>query len=242
MNRAKAFTLIELLVVISIISLLISILLPALGAARASGRAIQCAANIRGIGLGIASYSNAYRNHYPNYRFAYANGPGGYISWDQFIGGELMDIGVSYPKWADGKRPPGIFACPSSQQVMSTYNRSNYTPTLHMMPEWNTISPRVDDVLNPSDIVVLVEGYNLSVIHAWKPDSTGTLYTTMGLDGRHTNGMASNDRSNTVNSLYIDGHVQRQKIEELVYDVSTSAAVENMWRNKAPWKPNLSSN
>ncbi|MAX25968.1 MAG: hypothetical protein CMJ19_15840 [Phycisphaeraceae bacterium] len=241
MQRSKAFTLIELLVVISIISLLINILLPALGAARASGRAIQCAANMRGVGLGVASYCDAYRNHYPNYRFAYANGPGGYISWDHFIGGEFLNMGVAYPTWADGKRPPGILACPSSQLVMSTYNRSDYTANRHLMPEWNTISPRVDDILNPSDIVVLVEGYNIGAISAWRADSAGVLYTTMGLHGRHTNGMASNDRSNTVNSLYADGHVQKQKIEALVYDVSTSAAVENMWRNKAPWKPNLSS-
>lgn len=52
----RAFTLIELLVVISIIALLIAILLPALGSARASARAIQCASNLRQMGVGVAAY------------------------------------------------------------------------------------------------------------------------------------------------------------------------------------------
>lgn len=58
----RVFTLIELLVVISIISLLISILLPALQAARAASRSVKCLSNQRQIGLGMAMYSNAFRD------------------------------------------------------------------------------------------------------------------------------------------------------------------------------------
>lgn len=53
----RGFTLIELLVVISIIGLLIAILLPALAAAKGSARAIQCASNMKQLGIANHAYS-----------------------------------------------------------------------------------------------------------------------------------------------------------------------------------------
>jgi prepilin-type N-terminal cleavage/methylation domain-containing protein/prepilin-type processing-associated H-X9-DG protein len=64
-RRAKGFTLIELLVVIAIIGVLIGLLLPAVQAARRSARRIQCASNLRQVGLGLQGFLNA-KNRYPN--------------------------------------------------------------------------------------------------------------------------------------------------------------------------------
>lgn len=65
---SSGFTLIELLVVISIIALLISILLPALGSARESAKEMQCASNMRNLGLGVFSYTIENNDHYPAQR------------------------------------------------------------------------------------------------------------------------------------------------------------------------------
>jgi prepilin-type N-terminal cleavage/methylation domain-containing protein len=64
-KKARGFTLIELLVVVAIIALLISILLPSLARARELSKRTVCAANVKGIGTGFATYATGNNDEYP---------------------------------------------------------------------------------------------------------------------------------------------------------------------------------
>ena len=91
----KGFTLIELLVVIAIIAMLASMLLPVLLRARERARRVQCAGNLREIGLAMHMYASNWGEVFPVTGVSDNKGTA---------------LGLLYPDCVDDIR---LFHCPS---------------------------------------------------------------------------------------------------------------------------------
>ncbi len=85
--RQNAFTLVELLVVIAIVGLLVAVVLPAVQASREASRRIECANNLRQLGIGLMNYHDAVGTFPPGLvdRRTGANPLGKQLSWNVFL-------------------------------------------------------------------------------------------------------------------------------------------------------------
>lgn len=153
-SKKPGFTLVELLVVIAIVGLLAGLLLPAVQAAREAARRMQCANNLRQLGLAALNYESAHKafpyrsggtfGSFPGFRVLTGNyiRRSGFISILPFIEGSnqysKIEAGdpargiapggpAGWRSWEAWNTSPTFMKCPSDAEALSRQKANTYS-------------------------------------------------------------------------------------------------------------------
>ncbi|MBU4377115.1 MAG: DUF1559 domain-containing protein [Candidatus Omnitrophica bacterium] len=199
MNR-KAFTLIELLVVIVIVGVIMAILMPVLSRAREGARRVQCANNVRQMGIAWHLYLDDNGEAFPSRYNAYPGYTGVKYDMIRTFGGKTgsySNVPASmrainrYLDIKDDNSPNvQMFNCPSNRNYVFDTWGSQYA--------FNTdlCGIRVSQIRTPFS--------DLFLVRDWWPGSPHG-------KGRNKNGYLS-PRTNVV---FMDGHVEMRTLEDV---------------------------
>lgn len=223
----KGFTLIELLVVIAIISILASILFPVFARARENARRSSCQSNLKQIGLSIMQYTQDYDEKYfghRNYGSPYRSCSAGYAAWATFIEPYMKN-------WQ-------IFNCPSHGTVYAggctaqgsmSYGIS-YRSLYYVGEEFGTPYGGITEPCT-ANCGVSLHYLNSATSTAAVEDASGTIHVTDAFGTTFTSGydvVSPGDGTgeyaqrisvrhlDTVNILFVDGHVKSMKKSAVV--------------------------